>query len=95
VFAAGDRLPVGVDTFQGMEPNDLVLWVESRGAVVTGDTLIDRGDGLEIPANWLREGVTPEQVTEGLRPLLERPVEHVLATHGGPFDPAALERALA
>jgi hypothetical protein len=38
--------------------------------------------------------VTPEQVTEGLRPLLERPVEHVLATHGGPRDRAALERAL-
>jgi hypothetical protein len=27
--------------------------------------------------------------------LLERPVEHVLATHGGPTDRAALERALA
>jgi hypothetical protein len=38
--------------------------------------------------------VTPKQVTEGLRPLLERPVEHVLATHGGPRDRAALERAL-
>ena len=25
----------------------------------------------------------------------ERPVEHVLATHGGPMDRAALERALA
>jgi hypothetical protein len=29
----------------------------------------------------------------GCRPLLELPVEHVLATHGGPFDRAALERA--
>jgi hypothetical protein len=38
--------------------------------------------------------VTPKQVIEGLRPLLERPVEHVLATHGGPSDRAALERAL-
>jgi hypothetical protein len=36
-----------------------------------------------------------EQVVAGLRPLLERPVEHVLAAHGGPFDRAALERALA
>jgi glyoxylase-like metal-dependent hydrolase (beta-lactamase superfamily II) len=32
VFAAGDRLPVGVDAFPGMEPNDLVLWIESRRA---------------------------------------------------------------
>jgi glyoxylase-like metal-dependent hydrolase (beta-lactamase superfamily II) len=94
VFAAGERLPIDVEAFPGMEPNDLVLLVESRGAVVAGDTLIDRGEGLEIPANWLREGVTREQVAKGLRPLLERPVEHVLPTHGEPTDRAALERAL-
>jgi glyoxylase-like metal-dependent hydrolase (beta-lactamase superfamily II) len=95
VFVAGDRLPIGVEVFPGFDPNDLVLWVESKGAVVAGDTLIDRGDGLEIPANWLREGVTRERVAAGLRPLLERPVEHVLPTHGEPTDRAALERALA
>jgi hypothetical protein len=39
--------------------------------------------------------VTLKQVVAGLRPLLELPVEHVLATHGGPFERAALERALA
>jgi hypothetical protein len=38
--------------------------------------------------------VTRKQVVEGLRPLVELPVEHVLATHGGPYDRAALERAL-
>jgi hypothetical protein len=42
-----------------------------------------------------RRGVTREQVAAGLRPLLDRPVEHVLATHGGRCDRAALERALA
>jgi hypothetical protein len=30
------------------------------------------------------QGVAREQVAEGLRPLLELPVEVVLATHGGP-----------
>jgi hypothetical protein len=40
-------------------------------------------------------GCEREQVAEGLRPLLGLPVEHVLATHGGPTDRAALERALA
>jgi glyoxylase-like metal-dependent hydrolase (beta-lactamase superfamily II) len=94
VFAAGERLPIDVEAFPGMEPNDLVLLVESRAAVIAGDTLIDRGEGLEIPANWLREGVTREQIAQGLRPLLERPVEHVLPTHGEPTDRAALERAL-
>jgi hypothetical protein len=38
--------------------------------------------------------MTREQVVEGLRPLLDLPVEHVLATHGGPFDRDAFERAL-
>src|SRR6266508_460043 len=39
-------------------------------------------------------GETLEEIAEGLRPLLALPVEHVLATHGGPTDRAALERAL-
>jgi glyoxylase-like metal-dependent hydrolase (beta-lactamase superfamily II) len=95
VFRAGERLPVGVEAFPGREePYDVVLYVESRRAVVAGDTLIDRGHGLEIYTEWLPEGVTREQVVEGLRPLLERPIDVVLATHGGPRDRAALERAL-
>jgi glyoxylase-like metal-dependent hydrolase (beta-lactamase superfamily II) len=95
VFRAGDRLPVGVEAFPGMEPNDLMLWLEGRRALVAGDTLIDRGDGLEFPVDWADKGVPPEQILEGLQPLLELPVELVLATHGGPTDRAALERALA
>ena len=94
VFSAGDRLPVGVEAFPGMEPNDLVLWVESRRALVVGDTLLDRGRGLEFPVTWANKGVPPEQILEGLRPLLELPVELVLPTHGAPTDRAALERAL-
>jgi glyoxylase-like metal-dependent hydrolase (beta-lactamase superfamily II) len=95
VFSAGERLPVGVEAFPGREdPHDVVLYVESRRAVVAGDTLVDRGNGLEILDDWLPEGATREQVADGLRPLLERPVEVVLATHGGPTDRAALERAL-
>jgi glyoxylase-like metal-dependent hydrolase (beta-lactamase superfamily II) len=95
VFSAGDRLPVGVEAFPGREePNDLMLWVESRRALVAGDTLIDRGQGLEFPDDWAPEGVPPEEILEGLRPLLELPVELVLLTHGGPSDRAALERAL-
>src|SRR6266498_2014630 len=60
----------------------------------SGDTLVDFGRGLEINERWLRPGVTREEIAEGLRPLLALPVEHVLATHGGPTDRAALERAL-
>ena len=99
MFRAGDR-PVGVEAFPGMEPNDLMLWIESRRALVAGDTLIDRGRGVEFPRDWAsrgaiaERGVPPEQILETLRPLLELPIELVLPTHGPPTDRAALERAL-
>jgi glyoxylase-like metal-dependent hydrolase (beta-lactamase superfamily II) len=79
VFRSGDTLPFGVRAFEGFEPNDLVLYVESRRAVVVGDTLIDRG---------------AEEVIHGLRPLIDLPVDVVLPTHADPADRAALERAL-
>jgi glyoxylase-like metal-dependent hydrolase (beta-lactamase superfamily II) len=94
VFRAGERLPIGVEARPGMEPNDLVLWIERQRALVAGDTLIDRGNGLEFPADWANKGVPPEQIMETLRPLLDLPVELVLLTHGAPADRAALERAL-
>jgi glyoxylase-like metal-dependent hydrolase (beta-lactamase superfamily II) len=93
-YEAGDKLPFGADVFPGHKLNDTVLWVESKRAVISGDTLVDFGHGLEINERWLRPGVTREEVAAGLRPLLELPVEHVLATHGGPLDRASLERAL-
>jgi hypothetical protein len=65
-----------------------VLWVESGRAVIAGDTLVDFGEGLEIPPEWLPDGVTTKQVAEGFAPLLERPVEHVLAlTAARPTEP--------
>jgi glyoxylase-like metal-dependent hydrolase (beta-lactamase superfamily II) len=95
LYSAGERLPVGVEALPGRLPNDLVLWVESRRAVIAGDTLVDFGQGLEIPVEWLPRDVAREQIVESLRSLLKLPVELVLATHGGPTDKAALERALA
>lgn len=96
LFTAGDRLPFGAEVFEGREPPlDVLLWIESHHAVAIGDTIIDRGNGLEIAESWLGEGVTRAQVVEGLRPLLELPIKHVLPTHGAPTGRAALERALA
>ena len=100
VFRAGDRLLVGVEAFPGMEPNDLVLWIETHRAIAVGDTLLDRGRGLEFPRDWAsrgaiaERGVPPDRILDSLRPLLELPVELVLPTHGAPADRAALERAL-
>jgi len=63
--------------------------------VISGDTLADFGQGLGIQDEWLRGNVTRGEVVDRLTPLLDLPVEHVLAAHGGPHDRAALERALA
>ncbi|HUQ23922.1 MAG TPA: MBL fold metallo-hydrolase [Gaiellaceae bacterium] len=93
-YSSGERLPFGAEVFAGHKANDTVLWLESARAVISGDTLVDFGQGLEINERWIPPGVTREEIAAGLRPLLDLPVEHVLATHGGPFDRAALERAL-
>ena len=92
-YTPADR-PLGARVFSGRVDNDVVLWLEDNRAVVAGDSLADFGRGLEIVPGWLPPGVTQEQIAERLHPLLELPVELVLAAHGGPFDRAALERAL-
>jgi glyoxylase-like metal-dependent hydrolase (beta-lactamase superfamily II) len=92
-ISAGERLPIGVETFLGRGHNDLVLWIDRVGAGLWGDTVVDFGGGLVIN-DWLRGGVTGEDVAERLRPLLQRPVEVVLPAHGAPTERAALERAL-
>lgn len=92
-YAAGDRLPFGIKAYAGREHNDLVLWIEGIRAVIAGDSLADFGTGLALN-DWLRGGVTREQVVNRLRPLLELPVEFALPTHGTPTDRAALKRAL-
>ena len=94
VYEAGDHLDVGVEAYPGQKPNDMVLWVASHRSLVAGDTLVDFGQGFGINPRWLRPEMTREHVVEELRPLLELPVEHVLATHGGPTDRTALEQAL-
>ena len=93
MFAAGDRPTGDVQALLRIEQNDLVLWIESRRALVLGDTLVDRGEGLEIPVTWLRD-VTHGEVLATLRPLLDLPVEVVLPPHGPPADRAALVRAI-
>ena len=45
LYPAGDRLPIGIEAFPGREHNDLVLWIERVGAVISGDTLVDFGRG--------------------------------------------------
>ena len=94
LYKGGETLPFGIEVLTGREANDLVLWIASRRAVLTGDTLVDYGKGLQIN-DWLRGGVTRREVIERLRPLLNNPVELVLPAHGEPTGLSALVTALA
>jgi len=86
--------PDGIEVFPGHKHNDRVYWLEGHHVVVVGDTLVDFGEGLHINERWLTKNMTRDQIIEGLRPLLDQPVDLVLPAHGAPADRAALERAL-
>ena len=86
--------PFGIRAYAGREDNDLVLWLPSVKAIVTGDSLSDFGDGLDVQLGG-RTHVTRDDVVRRLRPLLDLEIELVLPAHGEPADRAALERVLA
>ena len=86
--------PFGLHAYAGREDNDLVLWLPSLNAIVSGDSLSDFGDGLDIQLGG-RKHVTRDDVVQRLRPLLDLPVELVLPAHGEPTGRAALEAVLA
>ena len=65
----------------------------TESAIVTGDSLSDFGNGLDVQLGG-RKHVTREDVVLRLRPLLDLPVELVLPAHGEPADRAALQRVL-
>jgi glyoxylase-like metal-dependent hydrolase (beta-lactamase superfamily II) len=87
--------PFGIHAHAGRENNDLVFWLPSINAIVTGDTLSDFGDGNGLNI-WLGgRNVTRDDVVQRLRPLLDLPVELVLPAHGEPVGRDELERVLA
>jgi glyoxylase-like metal-dependent hydrolase (beta-lactamase superfamily II) len=93
-YSAGDTLEFGITAFAGLEPADLVLWVEQFRALIFGDTLVDFGNGLELPDDWGPKSVSHPEVLRTLEALLDLPVELALPTHGHPADRAAFQRAL-
>jgi glyoxylase-like metal-dependent hydrolase (beta-lactamase superfamily II) len=98
-FAAGDELPGRVRAFEAALPGEVIFWLPSHQALVSGDTLIgaDEGGVRVCPDSWL-EGRDPAEIRAGLRQrLAELPVERVLVLHGEPVlsgGREALDRAL-
>ena len=96
-FRSGAALPGGVTALDAAD--EIVLWIPAHAALVVGDILLGAGEG-EIrvcPDSWLDQ-LSPADAREGLRPLLDLPVERILVSHGEPVlerAHAALGRALA
>jgi glyoxylase-like metal-dependent hydrolase (beta-lactamase superfamily II) len=95
----GGEPPRGVEAFP-LPPVDETLWVlPEHRAVVAGDVLLGaEGGGVRVcPDSWLEGRSTPQKIRALLRPLLERPLDRVLVSHGEPVlegGREALARAL-
>ena len=84
-YRAGDVLPGGVEASAGLYPDEATLWLPAHRALLTGDVILGTGSGVRAaPDSWLPEGVTPEDLRDRLRELLELPLELILPTHGAP-----------
>jgi glyoxylase-like metal-dependent hydrolase (beta-lactamase superfamily II) len=92
-FAAGDRLPGGVEPLESARSREILFWLPSPGALVAGDVLLGTADGgiRVCPDSWLGRNADPAALREELRVLLDRPVELVLPTHGEPVVSGARE----
>ncbi|MGH3103970.1 MAG: hypothetical protein ACRDN6_07745 [Gaiellaceae bacterium] len=98
-FRDGAALPGGVEAFDASRSDEVVYWLPEHGALVPGDVLLGGGGGdLRLcPESWLPAGVGYPQLQAALRPLLDRPIELVLVSHGEPVLEGgrdALARAL-
>jgi hypothetical protein len=101
-YAVTTSPPDGVEAIEIPGSGETMYWIAEPRALVAGDRILgDRPQGLRMcPERWLRYlgGYTQDDLREGLRPLLDLPVEMVLVSHGEPVlcdGHAALERALA
>jgi glyoxylase-like metal-dependent hydrolase (beta-lactamase superfamily II) len=91
----GDALPGGVEAHESGRASELVYLLPQHRALVAGDVLL--GDPLRIcPSGWVGKG-GQKAVREALRPLLDRPLDRILVSHGDPVlraGHAALAAAL-
>jgi glyoxylase-like metal-dependent hydrolase (beta-lactamase superfamily II) len=98
VYGDGDSLPGGIEGKTTEHRAEALLWIPGHNAIAAGDLLLGTaGGGVRVvPDSWLRPGVTAGMIREGLRPLVDLPVELLLLTHGAPvLDDARAKLAAA
>lgn len=97
------ELPKGVhaEVVKGSDWMEALFFLEPHRALVAGDLLIGRDDGVEMPIPWFpkdeREWAETELKPDLRRRLAALPVELVLVSHGEPVledGAGALDRAL-
>lgn len=81
-----ETLPAGVEPVPVPEVEETLFLLTEHEALVAGDVLIgDEHGGVRVmPESWMEGRTTPEEVRAVLRPLLEKPLERVLVSHGRP-----------
>ena len=96
-------LPAGVraEVVKGSDWMEALFFLEQHRALVSGDLLIGRNGGIEMPVEWFPKDER-EWAQNALKPDLQRrlaalPIERVLVSHGEPVlqdGAAAVKRAL-
>jgi hypothetical protein len=84
LYPLGATLAAGIEARGTEHRGEALLWIPTHRALAAGDILLGTRDGgvRTCPDSWLRPGVTGEQIREGLKPLLDLPIEALLLTHG-------------
>lgn len=90
-FAPGDPLPGGIEALASGREDEVVLWLPSARALVSGDVLLGgvRKPFRVCPQSWLPTGVTRADVARVLRPLLDLPLDMLVPLHGPPVREGA------
>ena len=83
VVEADEDPPADVERRRTYYDDEVAYWIPRHGALVLGDVFTNE-ERFRVRDDWLPEGVTAQQMRDGLRPLLELPVELVLVAHGDP-----------
>jgi glyoxylase-like metal-dependent hydrolase (beta-lactamase superfamily II) len=90
-FEKDAELPGRIEAIPTAREGEVVYWLPQQRAVVVGDVLLGAGakphatsEPLRLcPVNWL-DGKTHRQLVKSLLPLLDRPLERILVSHGDP-----------
>jgi glyoxylase-like metal-dependent hydrolase (beta-lactamase superfamily II) len=89
-FAVGEPLPGGIEAVDLGKEDEAALWLPDDRALAFGDALLD---GPRVcPDTWLASDDGPQRLRAALAKLLDRPLELILLTHGGPVLDNAHER---